>query len=67
MSNVHRKHPVSIAVSMALLAAMAASAMASPRTGAPADNAGRAGSAAARHADDATRQMPRKQIRRGSR
>ncbi|HEY1608761.1 MAG TPA: TonB-dependent receptor plug domain-containing protein, partial [Paraburkholderia sp.] len=40
MSNVHRKHPVSIAVSMALLSAMAAAAMASPRTGAPADNSG---------------------------
>ena len=40
MSNLHRKHPVSIAVSMALLAAMATSAMASPATGAPADNQG---------------------------
>jgi TonB-dependent receptor len=38
--NVHRKHPVSIAVSMALLSAMTTSAMASPRTGAPADSSG---------------------------
>ena len=37
MSNLHRKHPVSIAVSMALLAAMAATATAAPGTGAPAD------------------------------
>ena len=36
MSNVHRKHPVSIAVSVALLAAAAASV----RAGAPAENAG---------------------------
>ena len=40
MFNVHRKHPVSIAVSMALLSAMTTSAMASPRTGAPADSSG---------------------------
>jgi TonB-dependent receptor len=40
VSNVHRKHPVSIAVSMALLAAMATSAMASPGAGAPAPSAG---------------------------
>jgi TonB-dependent receptor len=40
VSNPHRKHPVSIAVSMALLAAMATSAMASPGTGAPADSPG---------------------------
>ena len=40
MSKVHRKHPVSIAVSMALLSAMTTSAMASPRAGAPADSAG---------------------------
>ena len=40
MSNVHRKHPVSIAVSMALLAAAATSAMASEGTDAPAQNAG---------------------------
>ena len=39
MSNVNRKHPVSIAVSMALLAA-AASAMASERTDVPAENGG---------------------------
>src|SRR6185437_289562 len=43
VSNLHRKHPVSIAVSMALLAAMATSAMASPGTGTPASNAGSAG------------------------
>ena len=41
MSNLHRKHPVSIAVSMALLAAaMGTSAMASPGTGTAADNPG---------------------------
>jgi len=39
VSNVNRKHPVSIAVSMALLAA-AASAMASEGTDAPAENGG---------------------------
>jgi TonB-dependent receptor len=43
VSNVHRKHPVSVAVSMALLAAMATSAMASPGTGAPAASAGTQG------------------------
>jgi TonB-dependent receptor len=43
VSNLHRKHPVSIAVSMALLAAMTASAMASSGTGAPADNPGAQG------------------------
>ena len=37
VSNLHRKHPVSIAVSMALLSAMAATATASPGTGAPAE------------------------------
>ena len=40
MSNVHRQHPVSIAVSMALLAAAAHSAMASDLAGAPAEKAG---------------------------
>ena len=40
MSRVHRKHPVSIAVSMALLSAMTTSAMASPRASAPAGGAG---------------------------
>ena len=35
----HRKHPVSIAVSVALLAAAATSAMAAERTAAPAENA----------------------------
>ena len=39
MLNVHRKHPVSIAVSMALLAAAATAAMASEQAGAPAQNA----------------------------
>ena len=39
VSNVRRKHPVSIAVSMALLAAAAASAMAAEPTGAPAEGA----------------------------
>jgi TonB-dependent receptor len=50
VSNLHRKHPVSIAVSMALLSAMAASALASPRPGAPGDNSG----AQAPAAQDAT-------------
>ncbi len=45
MSNVHRKHPVSIAVSMALLAAAATATMASEPTGAPAENAGAQGPA----------------------
>src|SRR5215469_5548657 len=39
VSHVHRKHPVSIAVSMALLAAAATSAMAAERTVAPAESA----------------------------
>src|SRR6516164_10143640 len=42
---VHRRHPVSIAVSMALLAAAAASAMAAESTAAPAENAGAQGPA----------------------
>jgi TonB-dependent receptor len=46
VSNVHRKHPVSIAVSMALLAAAAAtSAMAAEGAGAPAENVGAQGPA----------------------
>ena len=40
MSNVHRKHPLSIAISLALLAAAATPAMASERTGGPAETAG---------------------------
>ena len=40
MSNLHRKHPVSIAVSVALLAATVSPAMASPGTGAPAASPG---------------------------
>jgi len=44
-SNVHRKHPVSIAVSVALLAAAAASVMAAEGTAAPAENAGAQGPA----------------------
>ncbi|HWW79096.1 MAG TPA: TonB-dependent receptor plug domain-containing protein, partial [Steroidobacteraceae bacterium] len=39
MLNTHRKHPVSVAVSMALLAAAATAAMASEQPGAPAENA----------------------------
>src|SRR5580698_940184 len=39
VSNVYRKHPLSVAISMVLLAA-AAPAMASEQTSAPADNAG---------------------------
>src|SRR6516162_7282860 len=42
---VHRRHPVSIAVSMALLAAAAASATAAESTAAPAENAGAQGPA----------------------
>ena len=40
MSNVHRKHPLSVAISMVLLAAAATSARASELTAAPAENAG---------------------------
>ena len=40
MSNVYRKHPLSVAISMALLAAAATSAMASENTSALAENAG---------------------------
>ena len=40
VSNVYRKHPVSIAVSMALLAAAASAAMASEPTGVPTESAG---------------------------
>ena len=40
MSNVYRKHPLSIAISMALLAAAATSAMGSESTSAPAQNSG---------------------------
>jgi TonB-dependent receptor len=40
VSNVYRKHPLSIAVSMALLAAAATSTMASEGSGTPAENAG---------------------------
>src|SRR6516162_9249926 len=45
VSNAHRKHPVSIAVSMALLAAAATSAMASEPAAAPAENAAAQGPA----------------------
>jgi TonB-dependent receptor len=40
VSNVYRKHPLSIAISMALFAAAATSAMASEPPSAPAENAG---------------------------
>ncbi|MEP7185234.1 MAG: TonB-dependent receptor plug domain-containing protein, partial [Rhodanobacter sp.] len=40
MSTKHRRHPLSLAVSMSLLAAVATSATASPRTGPPMDAAG---------------------------
>jgi len=40
VSKHHRKHPLSIAVSMALLSAAATAAMASEQPGAPAENAG---------------------------
>jgi len=45
VSNLHRKHPVSIAVSMALLAAAAQSTLATEPTGAPTENAGAQGPA----------------------
>jgi len=45
VSNVHRKHPVSIAVSIALLAAAAQSALATESEGAPTQNAGAQGPA----------------------
>jgi len=45
LSNGPRRHPVSIAVSMALLAAAAASVMAAEGTAAPAENAGAQGPA----------------------
>jgi TonB-dependent receptor len=40
VSNLYRKHPLSIAISMALLAAAASAAMAAEQTSAPAQNAG---------------------------
>jgi TonB-dependent receptor len=40
MSTMHRRHPLSLAVSMSLLAALATSAVASPRGGTPTDAAG---------------------------
>ena len=40
MANVYRKHPLTIAISMALLAAATTSAMASEATSAPAESAG---------------------------
>jgi TonB-dependent receptor len=40
VSNLYRKHPLSIAISMALLAAAATSSMASEGTGTPAENTG---------------------------
>ena len=40
MSNVHRKHPLSVAISMALLAAAATSAIAGEQASAPTGNAG---------------------------
>jgi TonB-dependent receptor len=45
VSNVYRKHPLSIAISMALLAAAATSAVASEDTATPAENAGAQGPA----------------------
>lgn len=45
MSTVHRKHPLSFAISMSLFAAVATSAMASPRAGAQADTSGAQASA----------------------
>ena len=45
VSNAHRRHPVSIAVSMALLAAAATAAMAAEGTAAAAENAGAQGPA----------------------
>src|SRR6185437_13972200 len=40
MSTTHRRHPLSLAVSMSLLAALATSAVASPRGATPADAPG---------------------------
>lgn len=40
MSTMHRRHPLSLAVSMSLLAALATSAVASPRGGTPTDASG---------------------------
>ncbi|EIL90886.1 TonB-dependent receptor [Rhodanobacter sp. 115] len=40
MSTVHRKHPLSFAISMSLFAAVATSAMASPRAGVQVDTSG---------------------------
>jgi TonB-dependent receptor len=45
VSNVHRKHPLSVAISMVLLAAAATAAMASEHTTAPAEDAGAQGPA----------------------
>src|SRR6516162_5846578 len=57
---VHRRHPVSIAVSMALLAAAAASAMAAESTAVPAENPGAQGPAQAGTGSAATDEGPKK-------
>ena len=59
MSHVYRKHPLSIAISMALLAAAASSARSSEPTSAPADNAG-APDAAQQEAPTAAAAGPKK-------
>src|SRR6516165_6090278 len=59
VSNVHRKHPVSIAVSMALLAA-AASALAAEPAAAPAENAGAEGPAQSGTGGGATDEGPKR-------
>jgi len=59
-SNVHRKHPVSIAVSLALLAAAATSAMAAEPAGAPAEAAGAEGPAQSGTGSAATDEGPKK-------
>ena len=60
MSNVHRRRPVSIAVSMALLAAAATSALAAEPAGAPAESAGAEGPAQSGTGGGATDEGPKR-------
>src|SRR6516162_1774732 len=59
-AKVHRRHPVSLAVSMALLAAAAASATAAESTAAPAENAGAQGPAQPATGSAGTDEGPKK-------
>jgi TonB-dependent receptor len=59
-TNVQRKHPVSIAVSMALLAAAATSALAAEPAAAPAESAGAEGPAQSGTSSAATDEGPKK-------